>query len=351
MGEENVDEIKLYFSDPEASRRKSREELPRYIGLTSDEVISAFKTLLSPLDAAVLTGDFAEWLVRGMDDGLAPGDQGWWDDGVAHLSDWEFALDSIRVPVKVWHGRHDRFVPLQHGQWLGVHVPGAESALSETEGHLTLPVGKIGDVHEWLLSHFQAGEVAVEFVGVGGTERAAVLGKPITEGEASERRGVRDQRARHQAADLVRREDDVAHEQAERACRAGHHDRRDAGDRRAAANRRADRHHELPKRHRLGPRGIEDHIGPGAALLDADASDVESVDWLHQVAPVARDREQRHPPQDPGDVVCEHVAFAAEDQGGPHDRIRDADLGQRPFDKRLAPEVRQRRLERRDSRC
>jgi pimeloyl-ACP methyl ester carboxylesterase len=154
MGEENVDEIKLYFSDPEASRRKSREELPRYIGLTSDEVISAFKTLLSPLDAAVLTGDFAEWLVRGMDDGLAPGDQGWWDDGVAHLSDWEFALDSIRVPVKVWHGRHDRFVPLQHGQWLAAHVPGAESALSDTEGHLTVPVGKIGDVHEWLLSHF-----------------------------------------------------------------------------------------------------------------------------------------------------------------------------------------------------
>ena len=154
MGEENVDEIKLYFSDPEASRRKSREELPRYIGLTPDDAISVFKTLLSPLDATVLTGDFAEWCVRGMDDGLAPGDQGWWDDGVAHLSDWGFALDSIRVPVKVWHGRHDRFVPFQHGQWLAAHVPGAESALSDTEGHLTVPVGKIGGVHEWLLSHF-----------------------------------------------------------------------------------------------------------------------------------------------------------------------------------------------------
>ncbi len=154
MGEENVEEIQLYFSDPEASRRKSKDELHRFVGLTPDDVIATFKTLLSPLDAAVLTGDFARWLVRGLDDGLAPGDQGWWDDGVAHMSDWRFELDSIRVPVKVWHGRHDRFVPLQHGQWLAAHVPGAESALSDTEGHLTIPVGRIGDIHEWLVSHF-----------------------------------------------------------------------------------------------------------------------------------------------------------------------------------------------------
>lgn len=154
MGEENVDEIKLYFADPDASRRRSKEELNRFIGLTPEEVSSAFKTLLSPVDAAVLNGDLADWFVLGMDDGLAAGDQGWWDDDVAHLSDWGFELESIRVPVKVWHGRHDRFVPFQHGQWLAAHVPGAESVLSETDGHLTVPVRQIGDVHEWLLGHF-----------------------------------------------------------------------------------------------------------------------------------------------------------------------------------------------------
>ncbi len=154
MGEENVDEIKLYFADREASRRKSKEDLHRFVGLTPEELTSAFETLLSPVDAAVLTGDFAAWLVRGLDDGLAPGDQGWWDDGVAHLSDWGFEFESIRLPVKVWHGRHDRFVPFQHGEWLAAHVPGAESSLSEAEGHLTVPVGKIGEVHEWLVGHF-----------------------------------------------------------------------------------------------------------------------------------------------------------------------------------------------------
>jgi pimeloyl-ACP methyl ester carboxylesterase len=93
-------------------------------------------------------------MVRGLHDGLAPGDQGWWDDGVAHMSPWGFDLDSIRIPVKVWHGRHDRFVPFQHGQWLADNIPGAESALSDTEGHLTLPIERIGTVHEWLISQF-----------------------------------------------------------------------------------------------------------------------------------------------------------------------------------------------------
>jgi pimeloyl-ACP methyl ester carboxylesterase len=112
------------------------------------------KTLLSPEDAAVLTAEVAKHLDRQAHDGLAPGDQGWWDDGVAHMSPWGFDLKSIRVPVKVWHGRKDRFVPFQHGQWLAEHIPGAESELSDDDGHLTLIFGKFGDVHEWLVRHF-----------------------------------------------------------------------------------------------------------------------------------------------------------------------------------------------------
>jgi pimeloyl-ACP methyl ester carboxylesterase len=111
------------------------------------------KTLLSDVDAAVLTGEFARYIVRCIRDGLAPGEQGWWDDGVADISPWGFELKSIRVPVQVWHGRKDRFVPYQHGQWLAEHVPGAEPHLGDTDGHLTLLVKKFVDVHEWLARH------------------------------------------------------------------------------------------------------------------------------------------------------------------------------------------------------
>jgi pimeloyl-ACP methyl ester carboxylesterase len=102
----------------------------------------------------VLTGDFADLMVQSFQDGLAPGDQGWWDDGVSHLEPWGFELDSVRVPVKLWHGHQDRFVPVQHGQWLAEHVAGAEADISRADGHLTLLVNRVPEVHEWLISHF-----------------------------------------------------------------------------------------------------------------------------------------------------------------------------------------------------
>ena len=69
------------------------------------------QSLLSPVDAEVLTGDLARWLAETHQVALAAGDQGWWDDGAAHLTSWGFDLRDIRVPVKIWHGREDRFVP------------------------------------------------------------------------------------------------------------------------------------------------------------------------------------------------------------------------------------------------
>jgi pimeloyl-ACP methyl ester carboxylesterase len=154
MGEDNVEDIQLFFSDRQAARKKAQRDREELLGVSADQIMKVMKSLLSVADAEALSGDFAEWLVASSHAGLAPGEQGWWDDSAAHLSPWGFELESIRVPVKVWHGAQDRFVPFQHGRWLAEHVPGAEAALSETDGHLTLLVNKVGEVHEWLLRHF-----------------------------------------------------------------------------------------------------------------------------------------------------------------------------------------------------
>jgi pimeloyl-ACP methyl ester carboxylesterase len=55
------------------------------------------------------------------------------------------------VPVLIWHGEHDRFVPTSHGRWLAVRVPGAEARISAEDGHLTLMAHRVGEVHDWLL--------------------------------------------------------------------------------------------------------------------------------------------------------------------------------------------------------
>jgi pimeloyl-ACP methyl ester carboxylesterase len=154
MGQDNIDDINPYLADPGAARKKNRQDRAEVLATTAEELVGALASLLSEPDAAVLTGEFAAWLLGAEQAGLAPGDQGWWDDGAAALAPWGFDPESTRVPVKVWHGRQDRFVPFGHGQWLADHIPGAESELTDTDGHLTLTLGRIGEVHEWLANRF-----------------------------------------------------------------------------------------------------------------------------------------------------------------------------------------------------
>ena len=153
MGELNVEGTKLFFSDPEAERRDLREGREEILAATPEQFAEQMEGLLSPVDAEALTGDLARWLTETHKVAVSPGDQGWWDDGAAHLASWGFDLRDIRVPVKVWHGREDRFVPVQHGQWLAAGIPGAEADISDRDGHLTM-IGRIGEIHDWLLQHF-----------------------------------------------------------------------------------------------------------------------------------------------------------------------------------------------------
>lgn len=152
MGQENLDDIKLFLSDREAARRKTAVDRDQFLQVTPDQVVVALASLLSPADRAALNDELASFLVTSMKDGLAPGYRGWWDDSCAHLGSWGFSFEDIRVPVQLWHGRQDRFVPFQHGQWLAQHIPGVDAHLTETDGHLTLE-DRVPEVHAWLLQH------------------------------------------------------------------------------------------------------------------------------------------------------------------------------------------------------
>jgi pimeloyl-ACP methyl ester carboxylesterase len=154
MGDENVDDIKLYLADEPAARAKAVEDRARMLSMTPESMGNAFPTLVSPVDAAAFTPDLGEYLATGMHAGLAPGGEGWWDDGAAHLSPWGINLQAIAIPVQLWHGRHDRFVPFQHGEWLASHIPGVEAHLTDVDGHMTLLQRRVPEVHAWLLEHF-----------------------------------------------------------------------------------------------------------------------------------------------------------------------------------------------------
>jgi len=150
MGQSNVDDFQLLEADPAASRVKLEAEREEMLAASAADQAEIMASLLTPTDAAVLKDDLAEYLLYTVQAGLAPGGEGWWEDGNAHSGPWGFELSDITVPVLVMHGRQDQFVPFGHGQWLAAHVPGAQARLLEDDGHLTLIVNRVGEVHAWL---------------------------------------------------------------------------------------------------------------------------------------------------------------------------------------------------------
>jgi pimeloyl-ACP methyl ester carboxylesterase len=150
MGELNADDTRLFLRDREAARAKLDADRERVLDGGAAELASGLQTLLSPTDAAALNDGLAEHLAYCDREGLAPGSQGWWDDGVAHSTPWGFELSAISVPVLLMHGRQDQFVPFGHGQWLAAHIPGVEARLLDHDGHLTLMTNRIPEVHAWL---------------------------------------------------------------------------------------------------------------------------------------------------------------------------------------------------------
>jgi pimeloyl-ACP methyl ester carboxylesterase len=153
MGQENVDDVRLITTDETAARAKLDKQREAMLAVTGDDIAAQFETLLTPADAAVLTGDLAHYLASATRDGLAPGNEGWWDDSRALVASWGFDLAAISVPVLLLHGRQDQFVPFGHGEWLAKHIPGVEARLLDEDGHLTLLSRRVGEVHSWLAGH------------------------------------------------------------------------------------------------------------------------------------------------------------------------------------------------------
>lgn len=151
MGQSNVDDIKLFLTDETASRAKLETEREDMLAATPDGLATEMATLLTPTDAAALTGELAGFITSAMHDGLALSAEGWWEDNCMHLP-WGFELADISVPVLVMQGREDMFVPFGHGEWLAGHIPGAEARLLDHDGHLTLMQDRIPEVHAWLAS-------------------------------------------------------------------------------------------------------------------------------------------------------------------------------------------------------
>jgi pimeloyl-ACP methyl ester carboxylesterase len=153
MSEENVEETRMAERGEEALRPWLEREVDRLQGSGPDDLREALGGLLSPVDREALSGDFARFFHAGFIAAVARGVDGWLDDDLAFVRPWGFDLGAIRVPVAVWQGAEDQFVPFAHGRWLADNTAGAAARLLDDHGHLSLSIVHYGDVLDNLVRH------------------------------------------------------------------------------------------------------------------------------------------------------------------------------------------------------
>jgi pimeloyl-ACP methyl ester carboxylesterase len=154
MGEQNVEEFSAAIAGPSELEPLLEREAASLRDASAEELKDVLSTLLPPVDREVWTGDRAVHAKANIDRALEPGVAGWRDDDLAFVKPWGFSLDELRVPVLLWQGGQDLMVPVAHGRWLAERIPGVEAHISEPDGHLSIAVGRLGEIYDWLRDRF-----------------------------------------------------------------------------------------------------------------------------------------------------------------------------------------------------
>jgi pimeloyl-ACP methyl ester carboxylesterase len=154
MGEQNIEEFGAAFAGPEKLEPFLEHDAEEFRAATPEQIKDVMASVLPPVDAAVLTGERAEQFKRSGERALAQGVAGWRDDDLAFVKPWGFELAEIRVPTLLWQGVQDKMVPVEHARWLAERIPGVEAHISDEDGHLSIAVGRLGEIYDWLAARF-----------------------------------------------------------------------------------------------------------------------------------------------------------------------------------------------------
>jgi pimeloyl-ACP methyl ester carboxylesterase len=146
MGAENVEEFSCALEGEGPLTTWLDANTPGLAGVKGEDIADSLGDLVSEVDRASATGEFAEFLAAMMRRSLSTGIAGWRDDDLAFAKDWGFDLAALTRPVAIWQGAQDRMVPFSHGEWLAAHIPGASVHLHPDEGHLSLGVARLPEI-------------------------------------------------------------------------------------------------------------------------------------------------------------------------------------------------------------
>ncbi len=100
-----------------------------YLKMAKDEMNHADRRILND-------PDIADLFTCNQEEALFSGTRGFIQDLETQWAPWEFSLKDIKVPVHIFQGKQDVFVPWEFAEHLAVSIPDATLHFYEDRGHL-----------------------------------------------------------------------------------------------------------------------------------------------------------------------------------------------------------------------
>ena len=109
--------------------------------------------LLRPCDAASLRDDTAfEAIFESQRRAWRGSAEGVLIDARIYAQPWGFAIEDIRVPVRLWHGIEDRAFDVGLAEEIANRFPNCKARFIQDEGHYSLPIRHMREILEDLIS-------------------------------------------------------------------------------------------------------------------------------------------------------------------------------------------------------
>jgi pimeloyl-ACP methyl ester carboxylesterase len=73
-------------------------------------------------------------------------------DAQIYAQPWGFAIEDVRVPVRLWHGKEDRAFSVHLAEKIAKRLPNCKARFVDDAGHYSLPIRRIREILEDLIS-------------------------------------------------------------------------------------------------------------------------------------------------------------------------------------------------------
>jgi hypothetical protein len=108
---------------------------------------------LRPCDAASLRDDAAfEAIFESQRCAWRGSVEGVLADARIYAEPWGFAVEDVRVPVRLWHGIEDRAFAVRRAEEIANRFPNCKARFIQHEGHYSLPIRHMRDILQDLIS-------------------------------------------------------------------------------------------------------------------------------------------------------------------------------------------------------